>query len=156
MRTPRRIFLLLLLGAGTTAESSATRTFEASSRSRSRVNYEAARQINNNEKAKSFKNQYSDDGDSSVVVVAPVEPGIQHKEGMQYRRPSVDAGLRYSSNDWLGYVHTRNLFFVFFLVLCRYTSQHTDFTAFRPTFSTSQYDHGLLFVERSISNPAPF
>ncbi len=89
MRHP--LFICLLLSIGFTTEA-ATRSFEASKAKNgitSGATFELSPVGAENAKEK-----------SAVVVVAAAEPE-EKREGIHWRRPSADAGIRYSSNDWL-------------------------------------------------------
>lgn len=93
-----RVIVFLLLTVGATAEA-ATRSCEASTSSISSA--ASSSKGPTYELTTVDKKTLSKDVGSKAILVAPVEHGTQHREGIHYRRPLLDAGLRYSSNDWL-------------------------------------------------------
>lgn len=91
MRSP---FLFYLLVSASCTTEAATRSFETTN----------AKNVANGSKGPAFELATVDSknaqDNSAVVVVAQVEPE-EKREGIHWRRPSADSGIRYSSNDWL-------------------------------------------------------
>ena len=96
MRNPLLYFLLLSVVY--TATEAATRSFEASNKAAAKGPAQEWKTTHSDAKKGTLSK--SAEEPNVVVVAAPVEKE-GHKEGIYFKRPLADAGIRYSSNDWL-------------------------------------------------------
>jgi predicted membrane chloride channel (bestrophin family) len=90
MRNP--LLFTLLLGVGIATEA-ATGSFEPTKVTKAIVTKSPKHQLSKIESVKGGS-------DSPAAAVAPAGQE-EMREGIYWRRPSADAGIRYSSNDWL-------------------------------------------------------